>query len=301
MKCKAFISFMLTFVLVMVSGCGLQQKAVEGDSPKEEAAEPKPEKLSMTQVVQKTQKASQKAKGYTVKSGGKQEISMEVEGQSQGITQEFDLKMDITQNPRAVHFSGTIQGGGQSGTVEGYQVGNEIYQTVDGSTWVKGTGADLNQFGGNQGQDPSQALQKLQELLSQIQGNKKDQALQMKETRDQYVITVNVMEDQPEVKELFLKQMTGSMVPTMKQAGVSVNESAIKLNKLKQVYHINKSTFEQEKMEQEMEVEIPVNDGTTSGVIKADQSMTLSLQGEFTGTIEVPQEVKESARNAQMQ
>ncbi|EGK11696.1 hypothetical protein HMPREF9374_1940 [Desmospora sp. 8437] len=82
----------------------------------------------------------------------------------------------------------------------------------------------------------------------------------------------------------------------LKQAGVSIKESDIKLNSLEQVYHIDRKTFEQKKVDQSMELELPIQEGGVSGVIKMEQSTTTTMTGKFNGTIEVPQEVKDQAR-----
>ena len=82
----------------------------------------------------------------------------------------------------------------------------------------------------------------------------------------------------------------------MKQAGVTINETDIKLNSLEQVYHIDKKTFDQKKVDQSMELELPIQEGGISGLIKVEQSTATTMTGKFEGTIEVPQEVKDQAR-----
>ncbi|MFD1394489.1 hypothetical protein [Kroppenstedtia eburnea] len=82
----------------------------------------------------------------------------------------------------------------------------------------------------------------------------------------------------------------------LKQAGVSIKESDIKLNSLEQVYHIDRKTFEQKKVDQSMELELPIQEGGVSGVIKMEQSTT-TMTVKFDGTIEVPQEKGSSTGN----
>src|SRR5699024_4337050 len=128
----------------------------------------------------------------------------------------------------------------------------------------------------------------LEELVSKFQGDKNDM-FNMKETEDQYVITLNVDKDLKQVKDLYMKQLKGSAVPALKQAGLPGKEDEVKLNNIKQVVYIDKKSFEQEKVDQKTEIEIPLDDGTTSGMITAKQEMTITLKGEYKGTIEVPQ------------
>lgn len=291
---RLFRYLMIPAMVLLLAAC--QNSTADSGSPNKEAAEE--EKLSVNEVIQKTQEASQQAKGQTLQVEGKQDFNLEAEGQSQGITQSFDMNMELTKDPAAVHLTGTMKSAGETGEMEAYQVGDEFYQSMDGgTTWLKSEGADLNQFGGDQAQNPSKALQKLEELVSKFQGDKNDM-FNMKETEDQYVITLNVDKDLKQVKDLYMKQLKGSAVPALKQAGLPVKEDEVKLNTIKQVVYIDKKSFEQEKVDQKTEIEIPLDDGTTSGMITAKQEMTITLKGEYKGTIEVPQEVKDNAQTA---
>lgn len=295
LRLSRLLAISLTMVLLF-TGC-LSQGPTAGEAEDTEKSEPL-KKLTTREVIAKTQKVTNEAKGLTFKTEGNQKIQLEVAGQTQGIDQKINMDVKMTNNPAAMHFSGTVEGGGQSGKLEAYQVGDEIYQQLDG-TWVKGKGADLSQASGGQAEDPSKALEMLMEILSKFKGDK-DTPFQMEETEDEYIITLKVTDEQKEIKELMMKQLSGALVPAMKQAGVTINETDIKLNSLEQVYHIDKKTFDQKKVDQSMELELPIQEGGISGLIKVEQSTATTMTGKFEGTIEVPQEVKDQAREISM-
>lgn len=294
LRLARLLAIPLTAVLLF-TGCQVESPVTDkGDTEK---AEP-PKKLTTREVIAKSQQMTDKVEGFTYKVEGDQKISLEAGGQSQGIDQKLDMDAKVSNNPNGIHISGTVVGGGQSNTMEVYQVGDEIYQKLDG-VWVKGKGADLNEVAGGQVEDPSKALQKLEEMVAKFKGDQ-DSPFEMKETDDQYIISLNVTEDQKEMKDLMMKQLAGALVPALKQAGLSINEGDIKLNSLEQVHYINKKTFEQEKTDQTMKLEIPIQEGGESGVIKTEQSTTQTMTGKFDGRIEVPQEVKDNAKEISM-
>jgi hypothetical protein len=256
----------------------------------------KPEKLTTEQVLQKADEASEKAKGYTYKVNGDQTLTVEADGQSHSVDQTVQMDMELLNHPRSIHYKGQLENSGQTLKLEAYQVGKEIYQTPDGITWAKTEGLDLDQVAGGQTQNPSKALQKVQELLSKLKSDK-NKPLSMKETGKNYLVKLNVTDKtNKQVQDMFLKQLTAALAPGIKQSGLTVDLDQVKLDKLVQTYTIDKKSFEQKKMVQEMELQIPVSDGTSSGTIRVTQTMTLKNTGEFKGTIEVPQHVKDTAQ-----
>ncbi|GGE23975.1 hypothetical protein GCM10011571_27600 [Marinithermofilum abyssi] len=256
----------------------------------------KPEKLTTEQVLQKADAASEKAKGYTYKVNGDQTLTVEADGQSHSVDQTVQMDMELLNHPRSIHYKGQLENNGQTLKMEAYQVGKEIYQTPDGITWAKSEGLDLDQIAGGQTQNPSKALQKVQELLSKLESDK-NKPLSMKETGKSYLVKLNVTDKtNKQVQDMFLKQLTAALAPGLKQSGLTVDLDQVKLDKLVQTYTIDKKSFEQKKMVQEMELQIPVSDGTSSGTIRVTQTMTLKNTGEFKGTIEVPQHVKGTAQ-----
>lgn len=283
-------------IVLLFTGCLSQSPAAEKGEEKEEKEPAK--KLTTRQVIAKTQKVTKEAKGLTYKMEGDQKIQLEAEGQTQGIDQKVNIDAKMTNNPAAMQFSGTVEGGGESSKMEAYQVGDEIYQQLDG-TWVKGKGADLGKATGGQAEDPSKALEMLEDIFSKFKGDQ-DSPFQMEETDEEYIITLKVTDEQKEIKDMMMQQLSGALVPAMKQVGVSVKETDIKLNALEQVYHIDRKTYEQKKVDQSMELELPIQESGVAGVIKMEQSTTTTMTGKFNGTIEVPQEVKDQAREISM-
>ncbi|SDW79068.1 hypothetical protein SAMN05444487_106107 [Marininema mesophilum] len=252
-----------------------------------------PEKLSFQDVINRTAKAEEKSHGSRFKIDGEQTFTINAKGQKQTINQKVDANAEMTTKPMAVHFKGNIQGNGQSQQIESYQVGSSIYQLANGSNWLKSEGADLDQFASNQ--TPSETIQKLQGLLSKLQKDKKDKAFNLKEKKDKYILSINFIEAPENIKQMFQKQMTGAIIPHLKQARVTVNENDIQLKKLDQVITIDKKTFKQEKMDQIMELNISIAQNGDTGTIHGSQKQTQTHQGEYKETIEVPADVKNNA------
>ena len=46
------------------------------------------------------------------------------------MDQKINMDVKMTNNPAAIHFSGTVEGGGQSGKLEAYQVGDENVSAI---------------------------------------------------------------------------------------------------------------------------------------------------------------------------
>ena len=136
-----------------------------------------------------------------------------------------------------------------------------MYQQLDG-TWVKGKGAEPEPSIRRSGGGPFQGSGNADEILSKFKGDK-DTPFQMEETEDEYIITLKVTDEQKEIKELMMKQLSGALVPAMKQAGVTINETDIKLNSLEQVYH-RQENLSIEESDQSMELELPISRGWNS-------------------------------------
>lgn len=277
-------------ILVLVSGCG--QLNIDAEGMK---------KLTPKEVLIKAEHAAENAKGFSYKATGNQTIEIEAGGQTQSVDQTIEAKLEMTNKPQAMHTTTTIHSEGQQITGEMYLVGNEIYQqTVDGSGWIKSKAPDLGSA--DNSQNPNQALQKLEELLGKLQTPEEKKMLKMTETADAYLLEINVNEQTThKIKDVFLEEVKAAMLPQLQQAGVPVDADQIKLHQFTQKITIDKKSFKQTKVVQEIKMDIPINDPSASGVLKASQKTEMNLVGEFNGTITVPEDVKNSAQEVQVQ
>jgi hypothetical protein len=276
-------------ILVFAAGCGLLKIVAE-------------KKLTPKEVLIKAAHTVQKSKGFSYKLTGNQTLEIASNGQSQSVNQSFEGQIDLTNQPHAMHMTMTLHSQGQKIPVNMYLVGDVLYQqTPDGSGWLKTKGVNLNAAAGNS-QNPNEALQKLEELLAKIQTPEEKKMLNMKETTTAYELEITI-DDQTgkSIKDEILKLVKEAMLSQFKQLGIPVDVEQIKLNQFVEKITIGKKTFNQQKMVQHIKIEIPVKDSTVSGALKADLEMVINMTGEFNGTITVPEDVKNNAREVQDQ
>ncbi|SMO77698.1 DUF6612 family protein [Melghirimyces algeriensis] len=285
--------YLIPFLVIALVLGGCQQSDPQAKEDTEKST--KAEKLSVTEVIQKNQKALQENKGSSYTTEGTQDFIIEANGSSQKISQTVKMDIKMTNDPASVHTKGAIQGNGQTIDMEMYQVGDEIYQKAPNNQWLKSKGANL-QVPKNQMQKPNQTLKQLIDLISGDKNEKFD-FLSMKETEDEYLLTLDIGDPQSgKIHQEFMKQFKAEMMPGLKQSGLPVQEDRIKFTKVEQLIHIDKKSFENSKTEQTVILEIPVSQGDQSSTIKVEQAMTMKRNGEFNGTIEVPQEIKDQAK-----
>jgi hypothetical protein len=282
--------FASAMVLVLAAGCGQLNINAEGMK-----------KLTPKDVLIKAEHAAEKSKGFSYKATGNQTFEIEAGGQTKSVDQTIEGKIDLTNQPQATHMTMTIHSEGQQIDGEMYMVGNELYQkTVDGSGWLKSKAPDLGST--DNSQNPNEALQKLEELLGKLQTPEEKKMLKMTETADAYVLEINVDEHTTHaIKDQFMEEVKAAMLPQLQQAGIPVAADQIKLHQYSQKITIDKKSFNQTNVVQEIKMDIPINDPSVSGVLKANQKTEMSLVGEFNGTIAVPEDVKNSAQEVQVQ
>jgi hypothetical protein len=282
--------FVSAMILVLVAGCGQLNIAAEGMK-----------KLTPKEVLIKAEHAAEKSKGLSYKITGNQALSIEAGGQTKSVDQTIEGNIDLTNQPQAMHMTMTVHSEGQKVDGEMYMVGNELYQkAVDGSGWLKSKAPDLGSS--DNSQNPNEALQKLEELLGKLQTPEEKKMLKMTETANAYVLEINV-DDQTShaIKDQLMEGVKAAMLPQIQQAGIPIDADQIKLHKYIEKITIDKKNFKQTKLIQQTQIEIPVNDPSVSGTLKMDQKMEMSLTGEFDQAVTVPEDVKNSAQEVQVQ
>jgi hypothetical protein len=126
--------------------------------------------------------------------------------------------------------------------------------------------------------------------------------LKMTETANSYELEINIDEQTANnIKDQIMDEVKAAMLPQFQQAGIPVAADQIKLHQYTQKITIDKKTFQQTNMVQQIKMDIPINSLSASGTLKADQKMEMSLTGEFNGAITVPEDVKNSAQEVHVQ
>jgi hypothetical protein len=279
------------FILLMmaaltIAGCS---NSAEQGADAEKPGEKK--NLGMQDVLSEADKALKEGKGLSYAITGNQTMTMDLNGQKEELEQTFDIDMDMTTDPLAMHMKGSMKMMGQEMPMEIYMVDNMMYQKTETGGWTKGQldGLDMAQMGG-QTQTPNQALEQLRQFVDKLRGDKQDENLKMSKEDGAYVIEVTVTKD---VDAEFLGQMEdalrSAMVPQLEQSlPISKDDINVKVDKYVQKVWIDENNFQQKKVEQTMNAKMDIKD------IKVDivQDMKMDLKGNFEGTITVPEEAK---------
>ncbi len=278
------------FILLMmaaltVAGCSnsAEQGSADAEKPKKE--------LGLQDVLVEADNALKEAEGLSYAITGNQTMSMDLNGQKEELEQTFDINMDMTTDPMAMHMKGSMKMMGQEMPMEIYVVDNMMYQKTDMGGWTKGQleGLDMAQMGG-QTQTPNQALEQLRQFVEKLRGDKQDENLKMSKEDGAYVIEVTVTKD---VDAEFLGQLEdalrSAMVPQLEQSlPISKDDVDVKVDEYIQKVWIDENNFQQKKVEQTMNAKMDIKE------IKVDivQDMKMDLKGKFEGTITVPEEAK---------
>ncbi|WP_174614293.1 DUF6612 family protein [Virgibacillus ihumii] len=150
----------------------------------------------------------------------------------------------------------------------------------------------------SQSKSPSKTLNQFKNILNQFSGNEKsDKFITMKKEDGMYVITMDLNETASQkVLEQGMKQIKNSM-SSLKQLGIAKFLNNMKIKHLKQTFYIDQETFEQQKMEQQMKMEMPMN----KIKMTIDQDMTMEVTGKVDKAITIPQKIKKNAKTISME
>ena len=234
----------------------------------------------------------EEGKGASYEVEGTQVIAVDVGGIKQEQEQTFNMKMNYTPKPLGMHITGKIEAAGQSFPVEIYMEKDTLYQKSLDGTWLQSQGVDMESLGG-QTQEPNAALKQLKQVIAKLKNDKESDTVKMTEKNDAYLLELSINEKTDQaIRDLFQKQMKATMGSQLEQSGMPVDFDKIKVKKFKQVMWIDKESFTQKKVEQEMMMEIPIDQMTMT----ADQKMVMTHTGPYDKKITVPEEVKNSAK-----
>ena len=184
--------FFILLIMAALTIAGCSNSAEQGSTN----AETGEKKIGLQDVLTEADKSLKEAKGLSYVITGNQTVSMDLNGQKEELEQTFNINMDMTTDPMAMHMKGSMQMMGQEVPMEIYVVDNMMYQKTDMGGWTKGQleGLDMAQMGG-QTQTPNQALEQLRQFVDKLRGDKQDENLKMSKEDGAYVIEVTVTKD----------------------------------------------------------------------------------------------------------
>lgn len=162
----------------------------------------------------------------------------------------------------------------------------------DKTDWTKVTLAENS----SSQQAPSAPIKELAKLIEKLGGNALSKGIAVNKEKDAYrvIIDYNQMENKDETIKEFKEQfIAGFKASAPAELASTLTPDKIQLDKNIFKIYIDEKTFQATKMEQE----VIIGMNTDLFKLKTDILTTLDLKGEFKGTIEVPEDVKNSAKS----
>lgn len=278
--CKRNQFFILMFTIVFVlSGCSF------GSAHEPEASQLEMKKLTMQEVIERSNKEMESVKGISIQSKGKQKMFKEGESLDLNI----DLTTTMTYEPTVMHIKGkglTPEGN----SLELYLDDSIIYIKDPNKGWIK-MGSD--HLGDLFNSDPITGDPK--GMIDDA--NKLNDSYKMSQKDGFYVLEMDASADGIEkIKEMMAKNELSTMAQMTQgldvkdEKDISDIMKEMKIHRFKQVLWIDEKTFELKKMEQKTQFEVPLE----GKEVKMEQDMTMTLKG-YVDKVTIPDEVKKNA------
>lgn len=289
---KLRLSLYVLLMAIWVVGCSSVSESGTNEEKGKESEKKKD--YTLDEVIDKANKQVSEVNGVTYDVKGKQDFTIEIDGKTQEMGMDIDMVMNYTNDPVAMNMKGNLVSNGEKIPMEAYLVDNEMYQTGEDGGWIKTKVDGMQGIQGTQAQQPSESLKQFKTVLDKLSGNKKDGPVKMTEEEDAYLLEMNLTEkDSKELFDEMTKQMKSSIAPQLEGENLPVQLDDIKFSQLNQKIWVDKESFDQKKVDQVMEMEIPIEDMK----MKIKQNMIMELKGEYKDKITVPENVKSKARS----
>ncbi len=277
---KLFSAVMLSSIL-LISGCG-------SDGANKSEADQATSKLTPTEVIDKSIQTMDQ-NGYTYDLKSNQDITTASGDMSQTVKTNIDSTINATTNPMAFHINGTVESDGMQFPIEMYLVDGTLYNKVPNGGWAKAT-MDTSAFEASQ--DPTAALKQLEQVIQKLGGNVLPEGISLNKASGAYVLEMNAsaFKNDTSFQDMLKEQFKAGF---QSSSGIDpANLDQMKIENYNQKIWIDEKTFKQTKITQDMKISLPV-EGTN---LTINQHVEMNLKGEYTETIQVPEEVKSSAQ-----
>ncbi|ASK63840.1 hypothetical protein CFK37_17585 [Virgibacillus phasianinus] len=299
---KIMVTAFAIVMIMVLAACGQTDSTNgskdEANKEQQPKAEKKQEELTPQKVITKSSEAMQDWPGINYVTDGKQTITVTKGDQTQTIDQQFNIETKMMMDPIAMHMTGEMNMQGQKMPMESYYVDGKMYSKTPQNKWIAIEGMNLDQLQQqSQGQNPAESMKKFTKMLDELTGeDNSKEYITMKEKEDMYVVEMDLDEEaSAKVMDMAMEQVKGSM-KQLEQMGLGNVMEQMKFKSMKQTYYIDKESFEQKKMDQQMTIEMPVQDMN----MKIDVDMTMDINGKVKEEITVPEDVKKNAQVVDM-
>ncbi|WP_124728156.1 DUF6612 family protein [Staphylospora marina] len=271
---------LLASVALILAGCS-QEAAKPGEqSGVEEKKEPTP-----LEVLLKADEVTNK--GSFVYDAN---ITQKMNAGGQNIDLGMSFTMEMVGEPFAMHMKGDMNMMGQSMPMEMYQVGQDMYMNVAGLGWMKSQDTSSPA-----GQQPNEIADVLVKFINALGGDKLPDGIKVtKQGNDWLVETDYAVLLKNKAFASDIQQMIKDSLDdeTLKEFGVAMDSSKLNFTKYTGTMIVDGTTYQTKSYKSEMIVGIP----TGKEELKMEQVMEMTLKGEYNGKIEVPEEVKKTAK-----
>jgi hypothetical protein len=245
--------------------------------------------LSMLDVITKAQQTMSKQKGYTADSHSDSKVDID----KLSMNTVTDLTIISTNNPQAFHSSGTAKtntGAGDNLEIETYYVDGVIYQKIN-NQWMKLPSKSLYNLL-DQNKSLGDSLKQFRSLVQIYQSGSKTDEITMTKTKSgdyQFIMDIKSTKG----SEVLKKQVTDMLQNVAKSisAGQSSLEN-LQIHSFKETIIIDGKTFQFKNMDVASKMSMNSN-GMNMAI---EQKYSFVFKGAFNGKIEVPADVKSSAK-----
>ncbi|WP_164669511.1 DUF6612 family protein [Virgibacillus doumboii] len=299
MKRFLYIAFAMMVIVLLAAGCGQTDSETSGSGAEGESAQSKSgeekEELTAMDVITKSSEAMLDWPGMDFTSTTKQNVTVQQGENQQVVEQQMDMDSKMTMDPITMQMSGQMNMQGQQMPMENYYVDNVMYTKGPNGQWIGVEGMNLDQLTKqSQGKNPAEQMKQFAEMMKELSSSDGGKELiSMKEENDMFVVEINLNEEaSTKVMDMAMEQIKSSMGQQMQQLGVGNALEQMKVKSMAQTYYINKETFEQSKMEQQMVIEMPFQGMNMS----IGMDTTTEINGKVEEPITVPEDVKNNAQ-----
>lgn len=305
---KRFMQVMVMAILVSVfaTACGQDEanKETKATNDKDTVTAEKAdnvkknqesEELTAEEIIKKSSEVMNEWPGMDINITGKTKIDATQGDDKQSMTQNMDMQTKVKNDPLAMEITGKVSVAGQEMPMNSYYKDKTLYQEAPGQGWMAIKGMDLESLQQNsQAQDPSKQMQQFADLVKDLKD--KDKYVKKSEEDGMYIITLDLNKEAlAMVKEQAQEIMSESMGEQMQQMGGDMLDQ-MEYKRMHIVFNIDKDTFEQKKMNQQITISMDQEDAQMT----IDADITLDSIKKFDGDIEIPDDVKKDAQEVSM-
>ncbi len=250
--------------------------------------------LSLAEVLKKSRGEMANLPGYEYRTTGNQSFTVNLDGDQSTNTYQAELTLKLKNSPFAYADRGTVKGD-KTTSVETFHKNNMTYFAMGEGSYGK-TGAPESEIGLFHSPRPGIILKNISTWTDGAPESKLKGVLS--EQDGQYVIDLDIAATSSG-KKWYLKEMQNYMEHQLREwmaqdmGDLNWNRASIRGD---QKVYIDKQSYQVKKMSHDISLTVPVEGG---GTVTVKQSLVSNLTGEYSGSIVVPEDIRQQAQDVQ--